>query len=81
MGLDELYGVNLDEYCKIHNITPEALQRKTEIDIEILSTRLKKLVREEDRLLDPVVEEIERLLDKKRKHLKRLKDWFKKTKK
>jgi len=76
-NLDEIYGVSLEEYCKLQGITPEDLLKKTETDIEILSKRLRKLIWEEDRLLDPLVEEIERVVSKKRKHLKRLKDWYK----
>jgi len=77
MNLDEIYGVSLKEYCEIHNTNPDNLIKKTEIDIDILSKHLRKLVWEEDRLLDPITERIERVLSKKRKHLKRLKEWKK----
>ena len=75
MNLDDLYGITLDEYCKIHNTTKENLIKKTQTDIDILSKRLRKLIYEEDRLLDPLTEEIQDILSKKRKHLKRLKQW------
>ena len=74
--LDELYGVTLEDYCKIHDITPEKLIDKTQKDLNLLRKRARKLIYEEDRLLDPLVEEIERVISKKYKHLRRLKDWI-----
>jgi len=73
--LDLIYGVSLEEYCKIHNTNINELIKKTEIDIELIHKNLRKLIYEEDRLLDPLVDECQMVREKKEKHLKRLKEW------
>ena len=72
---DELYGVNIDEYCKYHNITIQDLIAKTKRDIQLLKKRLNQLVKIENRIGDPLVTAVYELLQKKEKHLKRLKNW------
>lgn len=79
MTYDELYGVTLDEYCRIHNTTIEKLIKKTEIDIDLLKKRLASLVFA-DEMDIYLVNEVHKLLSKKRKHLKRLKQWKKEAK-
>jgi len=73
--LDEIFGVDIDGYCKFHGITVDDLMNKSKKDIELLKKRLHTLVHVEDRMLDPVTNEVQKLLNKKEKHLKRLKQW------
>ena len=73
--LDEIYGIDLLEYCRIHSTTVEELIKKTEKDIEILKANLKHVVVDEDRVTDPLVNRICKTISKKEKHLKRLKEW------
>ena len=77
---DEIYGCTLEEYCKFHNTSIEELKEKTEKDIELLRSNLRKIIYDEERLLDPVTEAIQGLISKKRKHLSRLKDWERNSK-
>jgi hypothetical protein len=81
MTYDELYGINLDEYCEYHDITIDGLVEKVKRDIELLKKNLHKIVRIEGKLLDSRVDRISDLIDKKEKHLKRLKEWGKSKKK
>ena len=72
MSYDDLYGMDLDTYCKRHHVTVEKLINKTQIDIEILSERLNSL--KED-ISSPEFNYVYKVLDKKRKHLHRLQEW------
>jgi len=76
MTYDELYGVDINEYCEKHKITVDDLIKKTEIDIKILKKNLHKHT-----YLEPtnwgLVGSINKLLNKKESHLKRLKQWKK----
>ena len=77
---DELYGIDIDEYCLRHNTTIDELIRKSEIDIEILYENVDKLIEaerngktayEDMHLLDTVSFTI----NKKYKHIQRLESW------
>lgn len=78
IGYDELYGLNIDEYCKAHNISINDLINKTSIDIDLLKKRLQYLIWTKDEILNPLTCEVFKLLNKKQKHLERLKKWKKK---
>ena len=80
IGYDELYGVNLDEYCKFHQITIDDLMNKTKKDIELLNKRLYILVCKKNKLGSQITNEVYKLLQKKKKHLERLKKWKRKNK-
>jgi len=73
--LDEIYGVNIDDYCLYHAIIVNDLIGKVKKDIELLRKRLHILTHEEDKVLDQVTHEVVTLMNKKEKHLKRLIDW------
>jgi len=75
--MDKLYGVNLTDYCKHHNITINDLINKTKKDIELLEKNLSSLVHKEGLVIDPLIDDVLKLLHKKEKHLKRLKEWKK----
>jgi hypothetical protein len=66
---DEIYGVDIEEYCSLHNTTPQDLINKINIDIQILKNRLKEIINEDDHYLISVVYE---LINKKEKHKDRL---------
>jgi len=76
--VDKLYGIDLTEYCKHHNISIDDLINKTKKDIELLNSNLSSLVHKEGLMVDPLIDDVLRLLRKKEKHLKRLKEWKKK---
>jgi len=78
--MDKLYGVNLTDYCKYHNISIDKLINKTKKDIELLEKNLSSLVHKEGLVVDQLIDDVLRLLRKKEKHLKRLKEWKKKEK-
>ncbi len=70
---DDLYGVGIDEYCFRHGITIDDLIHKSEIDIEIMSKNLKRLL-----TTDPsnyLVDSIFFTIAKKRKHIQKLQEW------
>jgi len=73
-SLEELYGVDLQEYCKAHQTTISTLIKKTDTDIKLLKQNLKRLVKK-DLHLTPLCAEVQRLIRKKEKHLKRLKNF------
>ena len=73
---DELYGVNLDEYCNFHNVEIEDLINKTKKDIFILKRNLNKLIYKDCiPITEPIIGSIYELIQKKEKHLKRLIKW------
>jgi len=73
---DELYGVNLDEYCDFHCIEIEYLINKTKKDIFLLKRNLNNLIYEKNiPITEPIIGSIYELIQKKEKHLKRLKKW------
>ena len=80
MNYDELYGINIDEYCKYHSITIEDLIEKTKKDIELLKKNLHKHIYTEPTNWE-LVGSIHRFFLKKEAHLKRLKQWKKKGEK
>jgi len=77
MTYEELYGVDLEEYCKYHNVEPEGLVLKTQRDIELLKKNLHKHTYEAEPTNWELVSQIHKLLNKKIEHLKRLKEWIK----
>ena len=76
---DQIYGINIDEYCKIQGINIDTLITMIEKDIEILRKNLWKETRETLPGLENwnLIFEIKKTLDKKEKHLKRLQNWKK----
>jgi len=76
MTYDELYGVDIDEYCKRHKTTVDELINKVETDIQILKENLAKHTYSEPTNWT-LVDSIHKLLNKKESHLRRLKQWKK----
>jgi hypothetical protein len=73
---DEIYGIDIDQYCAAQGTTLEALIKKTEIDIDLLGEQLgetlkMKLPYEKNHLPDTIF----MIIEKKRKHLEHLKNW------
>ncbi len=73
---DEIYGVNLDEYCKLHNTTVDDLIRKSNVDISILHSNLdvllhKDLSHDEGYIIDFIFG----LIKKKQDHIFKLEAW------
>ena len=73
---DELYGIDIIEYCKAHDTTLEALIEKTKKDIQLLNDNMGKALRmklpyEKNHLPDTIFA----LIKKKRDHVEHLKDW------
>jgi len=81
MTYEELYGVDLDEYCKYHDTEPEGLVLKTQRDIELLKKNLHRYTYEIEPTNWELIGQIHRLLNKKIEHSKRLKEWIKTKKK
>jgi len=77
MTYEELYGVDLEEYCKYHDTEPNGLVLKTQRDIELLKKNLHKHTYETETTNWELVGQIHKLLIKKEEHLKRLKKWIK----
>ncbi len=77
---DELYGVNIDEYCIAHDTTLDKLIHKGEIDIDILKKNLKRLI-DQDRAGDSstalysYINTVHAAIHKKQKHIQNMKDW------
>jgi predicted membrane chloride channel (bestrophin family) len=83
---DDLYGLDLNEYCELIKINIDTLITKNEKELEILKSRLHKLVWVEEEPFDlkrndMLINCIDKLIKKKEKHLKRLKDWKRKSQK
>ena len=79
---DEIYGLDINDYCEAIGFTIDQLIKKNEKEIEILKEKLKKLVWCEEDTIDPnkTMELINcryELLQKKERHLERLKKWKK----
>ena len=72
MDYNEIYGMNLEEYCKRHNTSISNIINKVSIDIDILSERLDSLKHD---MFSKEFNLVYGVLDKKRKHLNRLKEW------
>ena len=76
---DEIYGVNIDEYAKLHGTTVQDLIEKTKLDIDILSKRLRYLVQHEEKIgTNHLITVVFNTISKKQKHLSRLEEWQKK---
>ena len=73
---DEIYDIDLDTYCAMHNTSIEALISKIDIDIDILYAAMKKLIdihfMEQD---STKLTYIHNLIKKKSEHKERLRDW------
>ena len=81
--LEEIYGVDIGEYCRLHGIAVDQLIKKTMIDIEILLENYARLEREKfqhdlDSKFFKIISSTQKLIDKKRKHLARLQKWAEK---
>ena len=75
---DEIYGMDLDGYCKLQGVTVDGLIQKVEIDIEILKVRLNEeftIDIKDPKYNSPISNTIYSLINKKQKHLNRLKEW------
>ncbi|BCD61710.1 hypothetical protein NrS5_06 [Nitratiruptor phage NrS-5] len=79
VSLDEIYGIGLDEYCRIQGTTPDQLIQKTKTDMVLLKMRLHHLVWHEvqNSHTDELIRVVKEKLERKRKHLERLKKWNK----
>jgi hypothetical protein len=76
---DEIYGVDIDEYAKLHGTTDQDLIEKTKLDIDILSKRLRYLVEHEDNMgTNHLITVVFNTISKKQKHLSRLEECQKK---
>ena len=77
--LDELYGISLEDYCLLHNVTYDELIEKVKIDISILrkNYELYSLKNKDDVTYDEVslAIEISKQINKKNIHLKKLADY------
>ena len=77
--LDELYGISLEDYCLLHNVTYDELIAKVKIDINILrkNYELYSLKNKDDVTYDEVslAIEISKQINKKNIHLKKLADY------
>ena len=69
---DEIYGVDIFEYCKAHNTSLPALILNVKKDIELLEKNFKYHVFENDIREIELIQEIYNTLEKKKRHLKRL---------
>ncbi len=75
---DELYGVDIDEYCKLHETTIAALIRKSQIDIKIMYDNLDSLLHQKLSHDDGfIIDTIFALIRKKEAHIFALEDWQK----
>ncbi len=77
---DELYGIDIGEYCRRHETTIEELIHKSDIDIKILYENLGRLIEAEragklsyNEMY--LIDTISFTINKKHKHIQRLKDW------
>lgn len=70
---DELYGMNLDEYCEAHGTTLANLIKKTETDIAILKKKLSKEWKGGN--LTDLGNRVYSAIQKKEAHKQRLEDW------
>ncbi len=73
---EQLYGVNLDEYCRLQDTTIEELIKKSNIDIEIMYNNLdillyQKLSHDEGFIIDTIFS----LIRKKQAHIFALQNW------
>lgn len=72
---DELYGMDLNEYCEKHSIDIDFLIKKVELDLHILKKRLREVYTKEDLVMSDLALDVYDLIAKKETHLERLKDW------
>ncbi len=72
---DEIYGVSFEEYCQIHNRSPDEIIQKAKIDYELLKARLHHLVWHEKNTNDDLIKAVKEKMEAKRKHIERLKEW------
>ena len=79
---DEIYGVDITEYCSAHNTSMEDIIKKIKIDINLLKNRLQDLIYSENfdktldyRKKDFLITVIFNLIKKKEAHLERIKNW------
>lgn len=72
---DEIYDMDLAEYCTAHNTTLGELIERTEIDMLILKAHFEKLYPRGAIGYPPIGNAVYSTLKKKEKHLDRLLDW------
>jgi len=73
---DEIYGIDLDTYCAMHDTTIEKLITKIDIDIDILYAKMKTIIDIPFMERDPtMLTYIHALIKKKTEHKERLRDW------
>ena len=68
---DEIYGVDIKDYCKIHGITPSILLQRVKTDLEILYGNFRNEVENKDTNYE-VTRAIADTIAKKQAHLRRL---------
>ena len=78
--LEDLYGVDLEEYCRRHGTDIDKLINKTKTDLELLKENLTRLVRDKNDILDYKITVIRNRIIQKEEQLKRLKYWKKRYK-
>ena len=74
---DEIYGVSFEEYCHIHNRSPDEIIQKAKVDYFLLKTRLHHLVwhAPQSARNDELIKAVKDKMEAKRKHIERLKEW------
>jgi len=73
---DDIYGISLGEYCKLHNLTLDDLIEKVRMDINILKVNLGVVINEDKPYPENYIENvIFQTIKKKEKHLEHLLDW------
>jgi len=70
--IEEVFGVSIIDYLKIHNKTIDELINEVKINVNILKSNLKERLNND--LLDDLTEFIKQKLNDKEKHLKRLEE-------
>ncbi len=73
---DDIYGIDLDEYCSLQNTTREEIISKIKIDINILKKNLEVNLKAD--LPYPnnyIVTVISNLIKKKEEHIQRIQAW------
>ncbi len=76
---DELYGIDINDYCLAHNTTIDEIISKSRIDIKLLKNNLKRLLNrakgddsvEAAAMITPVHSAIQ----KKQNHINKMEDW------
>jgi len=74
---DDIYGITIDEYLKLHNVSLKDLIENIKIDIDLLQKNFYKEVFEKEAQNIPLINNIYEKLIKKKNRLKRLQSFLK----